>query len=183
MNLSHLRTQVGLISIFLHNILYNIIPFFFLKNIYLRLTGIEIGNNSYIHTLVRFTFFGRLVIGNNCTVNFDCFLDNRGKLTVGNNVMIGHKCKIYTAGHDIHDDDFKGFYKPVDIEDNVILFPNVIVMPGIRIGENSIVLNGSVVTKNIGANEVVGGNPAKLIKMRTSTAKYNLDYGFWFINS
>lgn len=183
MSFPQIRTQVGLILIFLYNILYNTIPFFWIKNFYLRLTGSKIGVNSYIHTLIRFTFPGKLVVGNNCTINFGCLLDTRGELVIGNNVMVGHNCKIYTTGHDIYDEYFKGTYHSVVIEDNVVIFPNVIIMPGVKIRENAVILNGSVVTKDISSNDIVGGNPAKVLKQRNCIPKYKLNYGYWFINS
>jgi acetyltransferase-like isoleucine patch superfamily enzyme len=183
MKILNIKTQAGLFIIAFHNILYNIIPFFFLKNFYLSLTGAKIGKCTYIHILVRFTFLGKLFIGDNTTINFGCFLDNRGDLRIGNNVMIGHNSKIYTTGHDIRDNHFQGFYSSVDISDNVVIFPNTIIMPGVKIGKNAIILNGSVITKDVDKDSVMGGNPARFIKSRESTPEYKLDYGFWFTNS
>jgi acetyltransferase-like isoleucine patch superfamily enzyme len=177
------KAQLFMVAVKLHNLFYNLLPFFALKNRYLRSIGITIGDRSYLHTWCNFTFPGRLKIGNNCTINFDCYLDTRGKIEIGNNVMIGHCCKIYTAGHDLDRDDFAVLYRSVEMGNNVIIFPNCLIMPGVKIGDNAIVLNGSVVTKNIPANHIVGGNPAKFIRERTANPKYRHDYKYWWINS
>ena len=177
------KSQLAMIWILANNIIYNLIPFFVFKNLYLRLTGTKIGKSSYIHTWVRFTFPGRLSIGDNCTINFGCHLDVRGVLKIGHNVMVGHNSKIYTCGHNIDNDHFAGIDGEVIIEDNVVIFPNALIMPGVRIGKNAVVLNGSVVTKNVDAASVVGGNPAKFIRERKADPQYKHDYKYWFINS
>lgn len=183
MNSIDFKSQIAMIGIAIHNLVYNLLPFFAVKKTYLKLTGVVIGKDSYIHTWVRFTIPKRLKIGDNCTINFGCHLDVRGDLEIGNNVMIGHNCKIYTCGHDIDDDNFGTITGKVIIGDNVVIFPNALIMPGITIGNNAIVLNGSVVTKDIAAGSVVGGNPARLIRQRNCDPQYQLNYKYWFINS
>lgn len=183
MGFRDIRTQFGLIAIFVHNLIYNLIPFFILKNAYLRFTKTQIGQCSYIHPWVRFTWIGKLSIGKNSTVNFGCLLDTRRYIYIGNNVMVGHNTKIYSTGHDYNDPYFKQSGAPVAIEDNVVIFPNVLIMPNITIRRGAVVLPGSVVTKDIGEFEVVGGNPAKFIKKRSEVLNYKLDYGFWFGNA
>lgn len=61
----------------------------------------------------------------------------------------------------MNDSQFKTKGAPVSIEDNVFIFSNALIMPGITIGEGAIVLAGSVVTKNVEPWTIVGGNPAK----------------------
>ncbi len=183
MNFFDLKSQVAMIAISLHNLVYNLLPFFTVKRAYLRLTGTVIGRDSYIHTWTRFTIPGRLRIGDNCTINFGCHLDVRGVLEIGNNVMLGHNCKVYTCGHDIDDDNFRSINNKVEIGDNVVIFPNALIMPGVTIGNNAVILNGSVVTKNVAAQSIVGGNPACLIRDRRCDPKYKLNYKYWWINS
>jgi acetyltransferase-like isoleucine patch superfamily enzyme len=183
MKLFEIKNQRAMIAIALHNLVYNLLPFFAIKNLYLRLTGTKIGTSSYIHTWVRFTIPGRLKLGDNCTINFGCHLDVRGDLEIGNNVMIGHNCKLYTCGHDIDDDDFGGIDGKITIGDNVVIFPNALIMPGVNIGDKAVILNGAVVTKDVAPSAVVGGNPARLIRQRKCEPKYKLDYKYWFINS
>ena len=89
------------------------------------------------------------------------------KVTFGDNVFIGPNCAFYTAGHPLDAETRnKGleYAKPIKIGNNVWFGGNVIVLPGVEIGDNSVIGAGSVVTRNIPANVVAVGNPCKLIK-------------------
>ena len=113
-------------------------------------------------------------------MNFNCYLDNRRGITIGNNVGIAHGTRIYTLGHNIDSAKFETKGAPVMIEDNVFIFSNVMVMPGVTIGNGAIVLPGSVVTKDVPSRMIVGGNPARVIKERTAEIDYNQSYNYWF---
>jgi maltose O-acetyltransferase len=161
------------------NFLTNIIPYP-LRNIFLRLFGIKIALSSSLHRKARFFHIGNFLCGKNSVINFGCYLDNRRKITIGNNVGIAHDTKIYTLGHDINDPQFKTRGKEVIIKDNVFIFSNVLIMPGITIGEGAIILAGSVVTHDVIPYAIVGGNPAKKIKMRDVNINYKIHYNYWF---
>ena len=174
------RIQSYFIIVAALNGLYNWTPFFSLKVLILRLFGIRIGCNSYIHTNVRFFGTGNLVIGSHTTINSGCYLDNRATIRVGSNVSIAHDTKIYTMGHDIEAPDFRTKSKGVIVEDYACLFSNVLIMPGVTIGRGAVVLPGAVVSKDVGEYSVVGGNPAVLIKERSRDLHYTIHYGYWF---
>jgi acetyltransferase-like isoleucine patch superfamily enzyme len=70
--------------------------------------------------------------------------------------------------------------KKVVIKDNVFIFYNCIIMPGIEIGEGSIVLAGSVVTKDVAPFSIYGGNPAVKIRERNTQINYKLYYPYMF---
>lgn len=182
MRLAIIRNQIALTGMALFNTLYNLCPFFCIRNACLRLLGNKIGKQTFIHRNMKLTHANRLSIGDNCTVNYSCLLDTRYGISIGNNVMIGHNCRIYTLGHDIDDPMFKAKGGPVNIEDNAVLFTNILVMPNIIIHEGAIVFPGSVVTKDVGAFDIVGGNPAKFIRKRINNIDYKLVYGYWFGN-
>lgn len=165
------------------NIFLNLLLFHKIKIFFLNLLGNRIGSGCSIHHKVYITKPFDLHMKSNVTVNFGCYLDTRGKIYIGNNVMIGHKCRIYTAGHDIQSPLFEGLKKEVVIKDNVVVFPNCIIMPGITIEEGGVALPGSVITKNIPAYEVHGGNPAKKIKERKRDINYKIDYRYIFTNA
>lgn len=180
-NKSFLRQQINLIILKAYNIIYNLLPFFVLKKKWLRLFSIELGQSSYIHTPVRLFSKGRINVGDNSTINHNCFLDNRGKIKIGNNVSIAHATRIYTAGHEIHNPCFTYKVKDVEIGDNVVVFSNVLIMPGVKINNNAVILPGSVVVKNVDEFSIVGGNPAKHIEFRKcGDIKYKIDYSYWF---
>ena len=106
------------------------------------------------------------MIGKNSVVNFGCYLDNRRGISIGNNVGVAHNTKIYTLGHNLDSPQFETKGAPVTIEDDVFIFSNVMIMPGVTIGQGAIVLPGSVVTKDVPSRKIVGGNPARIIRNR-----------------
>ena len=150
-----------------------------LRSDYLRLFGIRLWGTS-IHRRCKFFHVGKLSVGNNTVINFGCYLDNRRGITIGNNVEIAHNTKIYTLGHDLNDPQFKTKGAEVTIKDNVFIFSNALIMPGVTIGEGAIVLAGSVVTKDVEPWAIVGGNPAKKIRERRQEIDYKQIYRCWF---
>ena len=96
-----------------------------------------------------------------------------GKVTIGDNVMIGPELMCYTTNHQIKRTDipmiYQGFSEmhPIIIGDDVWIGSRVIILGGgVKIGNGAVIGAGAVVTHDIPSNAVVGGNPAKVIKMR-----------------
>lgn len=162
------------------NISYQLVPNP-LRSYYLRLFGIQFGGGkSCIHRKCTFFHVGKMSVGKDTVINFGCYLDNRRGIYIGNNVGIAHNTKIYTLGHDLNDPKFATKGAPVHIEDDVFIFSNAMVMPGVTIGEGAIVLAGSVVTKDVEPWTIVGGNPAKKIRERSRDIDYKQIYRYWF---
>ncbi len=112
-------------------------------------------------------------IGNNVSLQKDCHIGAINKIVIGNNVLLASKVYISDHSHgEITLETLKLppakrplFSKgPVIIEDNVWLGEGVVVLPGVTIGENSIVGANAVVTKSIPKNSVAAGNPARIIR-------------------
>ena len=80
----------------------------------------------------------------------------------------------------MNDPKFSTKGTPVHIGDDVFIFSNALVMPGVTIGEGAIVLAGSVVTKDVEPWSIVGGNPAKKIRERNRDIDYKQVYRYWF---
>ena len=109
-------------------------------------------------------------LGNN--VNFNGMkIQGNGKVIIGNNFHSGIECMIITSIHNYdggnaipYDDTI--ISKDVIIEDNVWLGNRVIILPGVKLGEGSIIQAGSVVVKDIPKYAIAGGYPAKVFKNR-----------------
>lgn len=181
-SVQQVKTQLVFILLKYLNLSYSFIPLFVIKKFYLRIFGIKVGKKSYIHSPVRFFHFGRLELGNNTVVNSGCYLDNRRGIFIGKNVSIAHDVKIYTLGHEIDDPFFRLKGASVKIHDNVVIFANSLIMPGVEIGEGAVIYPGSVVVKHVKPYSVVGGNPAREVRQRANDVRYKLDYGYWFAN-
>ena len=110
--------------------------------------NIEIGEGTFINTDVRFGVPG-------------------AKVSIGKNVQIGPRVMFETVNHALVYESGKGrggWTKPIIIEDEVWIGGGSIITQGVTIGRGAVVAAGSVVTKNVAANTVVGGTPAKFIK-------------------
>lgn len=147
------------------NVTYHIIPNPF-RNYYLRLFAVKVGKGSCVHRGCRFFHVGKLSMGRNSVVNFGCYLDNRRGITIGDNVGLAHNVKVYTLGHNIDSPEFETKGSSVVIENGAFVFANAMIMPGVTLHKNCVVLPGSVVTKDVEAYAVVGGNPAKVLRKR-----------------
>ena len=129
----------------------------------------EIGEGCYIEPPLHANWAGKHVrFGNFVYANFNLTLVDDTWITVGNHVMIGPNVSICTAGHPVNPDlRSKGiqFNAPVTIEDNVWIGASCTILPGVTIGENSVIGAGSVVTKDISANVVAVGTPCRVLRL------------------
>lgn len=171
--------QIKFLLVAFLNISKEIFPYPF-RNVYLLLYGIKVPFTSSIHRKCKFFHVGNLSIGKNSTVNFGCYLDNRRGITIGSNTAIAHDTKIYTLEHNIVSSKFETKGAPVNIGNDCFIFSNVMIMPGVNIGNGAVVLPGSIVTKDVEPFTVVGGVPAKYIKDRVKEVNYTIDYNYWF---
>lgn len=97
--------------------------------------------------------------------NSGCYFQGFESLTIGKNVWIAQNVGIITANHDLNNPDLHTEGKPVYIGDRCWIGMNVVILPGVVLGENTIVGAGSVVTKSFEQGHcVVVGNPARIIK-------------------
>lgn len=119
-------------------------------------------------------------VGKNVVINFNCTFVDDGEIFIGNDCMIGPGCNLATSIHPISPRLRRHklqYNKPIHIGNNVWFGAGVTVLPGITIGDNSIVGAGSVVTKDVPANVIVAGNPARLIRMITEEDDYTYEKG------
>ncbi|HZO46138.1 MAG TPA: sugar O-acetyltransferase [Xanthobacteraceae bacterium] len=105
-------------------------------------------------------------VGHNVFVNQNCTFYDLGGLDIADDVMIGPNVNIITAGHPLAPSQRRSVTigKPIVIERNVWIAANATIIGGVNVGENSVVAAGSVVTKDVPPNTLVGGNPARVIR-------------------
>ncbi len=128
----------------------------------------EIGENCYIEPPLHANWAGKHVhFGNGVYANFGLTLVDDTHIYVGDCCMFGPSVVIATAGHPILPELREKAYQynsPVNIGNNVWIGAGALIMPGITIGDNSVIGAGSVVTKDIPANVIAVGNPAKVLR-------------------
>ena len=105
-------------------------------------------------------------VGRNVFVNQNCTFYDLGGLDIADDVMIGPNVSLITSGHPIEPSQRRASVtaRPIVIERNVWIAAGATVIGGVTIGENSVVAAGSVVTRDVPPNTLVGGNPAKIIR-------------------
>lgn len=106
-------------------------------------------------------------IGENFYSNHNLIILDANKVKFGDNVFIGPNCGFYAAGHPLDvERRNKGleYAKPITVGNNVWFGGNVIVLPGVTIGDNVVIGAGSIVNKDIPSNVLAVGNPCRVIK-------------------
>ena len=127
--------------------------------------GKKVDETTTIFTPFHTNFGLFITIGKNVFINHACSFLDLGGITIEDNVMIGPNVQLITENHPINPSERKNLdLKPILIQKNAWIGAGAIVLPGITVGENSVVAAGSVVTKNVPTNTVIGGVPAKFIK-------------------
>jgi acetyltransferase-like isoleucine patch superfamily enzyme len=105
-------------------------------------------------------------VGHNVFVNQNCTFYDLGGLDIADDVMIGPNVSIITTSHPIAPSQRRAFTigRPIVIEKGVWIATGATIIGGVTVGENSVVAAGSVVTRDVPANTLVGGNPARVIR-------------------
>ena len=107
----------------------------------------------------------RLSLGKNIIINKGATILSAGKVEIGDNVLIAPDVKIVTVDHDLRDRMDLYHFGKVTVKENAWICIGAIICPGVTVGRNAVVAAGAVVTKDVPDNAMVGGNPARLIKM------------------
>ena len=148
------------------------------KGIYHMLCG-RIESNVTIHFRTEIRCPRKLTLGKGTIIGDNAILDARCGLTMGENVNLSSNVSIYTLQHDHRDPYFRcnetQKKMSVEIDDRVWLGSNVIVLPGVHIGEGAVCCAGCVVTKDIPPYTVVAGIPAKKVGERPRVLKYEFN--------
>ncbi|WP_433243429.1 sugar O-acetyltransferase [Streptosporangium sp. CA-135522] len=127
----------------------------------------SIAADAHIRPPLYVDYGGHITIGSGTFVNYGLTALDVAPITIGDDVQIGPNVQLLTPTHPIDPRQRRAKLeaaKPIVIGDNVWLGGGVIVLPGVTIGDNSVIGAGSVVTKDIPADVVAVGNPARVIR-------------------
>ena len=139
----------------------------------------RIGNKYVLHSPFHCDFGTQISIGENFVGNFNLTILDEAEVVIGDNVFIGPNVSIYTVEHALNTSQRnEGIMRsrPVHIGDNVWIGGNVTILPGVSIGDNSVIGAGSIVTKNIPPSVLAVGNPC--LTLRTISDKERVIVSF-----
>ena len=136
-----------------------------MRQIWGKLTGRELHSSSFVQTPVFVNHAEFVTVGKNVYVNHACSMLTLGTITIEDDVLIGPKANLLSEGHPLEPNNRKAMIvKPIVIKRNAWIGAAATILPGVTVGENSIVAAGAVVNKDVPDNTVVAGIPAKVIK-------------------
>ena len=136
------------------------------KELIKKLFG-TVGENFWVEQRFHCDYGYNIHIGDNFYANVGCTILDCAPVTIGNNVLLAPNVSLYTAGHPTNNEQRVAgleYAHPIKIGNNVWIGGGVIVLPGVTIGDNTIIGAGSVVTKDIPAKVIAVGNPCRVIK-------------------
>jgi len=140
-----------------------------------RAAGLKIGRGTLISGPIQFGMSGNpcrtVTIGAGCFLNSPLFIDAAGPVCIGDHVSLGHHVCIITSDHALGPPESRAGrleVAPVTIENGAWIAAGVTLLPGVTVGQGAVIAAGAVVTKDVAPHTLVGGIPAKLIKMFTT---------------
>lgn len=145
-----------------------------LQNIMKKILG-KSGKNCFINQPFHCDYGSHISVGDNFYANYNCVILDVAKVEIGDNVFFAPNVTVYAAGHPVHHIARNSLYEygiPVKIGNNVWVGGNTVILPGVTIGDNTVIGAGSVVTRNIPSNVIAAGNPCQIIREITDDDKY-----------
>ncbi|WP_144505660.1 putative colanic acid biosynthesis acetyltransferase [Bacillus mycoides] len=136
------------------------------RNFLLRLFGAGIGKGVKVRSTVKVTYPWKVSIGEYSWIGDNVQLYSLDKIHIGTNCVISQESYLCTGSHDVKDPHFGLITKPIIIKDGAWIASDVFVYPGVTVHEMGVVAARSTVLKDIPANEIHAGSPAKFVKKR-----------------
>ena len=135
------------------------------RDLFSLLTGEKV-DESFVLLPPFYTDFGQNIrVGKEVFINQGCTFMDRGGITIEDHVLIAPKVNLVTTNHPVSPSQRRStFSHPIVIKKGAWIGIAATIMPGVTVGENSIVSAGAVVTKDVSPNTIVAGVPAKVIK-------------------
>ena len=137
-----------------------------LREIMGKLTGKKIDDTFRLFPPFYTDFGKNITIGRDVFINSGCHFQDQGGIEIGDGTLIGHNVVLATINHDLNPaKNRKNYYAPIKIGAHVWIGSNATILPGVTIGDHAVVAAGAVVTQDVPAMTVVGGVPAKVLKV------------------
>jgi len=137
----------------------------YLRAIILRIFGARVGSGVIIRRGVRVHFPWKLEIGNDCWIGEEVWFINHEKITIGSNVCISQRSIICSGGHDYRSAALEYAHKPVIIKDGAWVCLDAKVLPGVTIGECSVVSAGEVARNSLPDYSMLVGGQVRPIDL------------------
>ena len=140
----------------------------------------SVGENVWIEPDFRCEFGKNITIGDNVYINFGCVILDCGLVTIGSDTLIGPNVGLFSGNHttDAEERAAGGLIpRPITIGSRVWLCGNVSVVPGVTIGDDTVIGAGSVVTRDIPSGVVAAGNPCRVLRKITEADKVGYKAG------
>ena len=135
-----------------------------LRSVLLKLFGASVGSGVYIRRGVRVHFPWNLEIADNCWIGEAVWFINHEKITIGSNVCISQRSIICSGGHDYRSASLEYAHKPVVIKDGAWVCLDAKVLPGVTIGECSVVSAGEIARKSLPDYSMLVGGQVRPIE-------------------
>lgn len=144
-----------------------------LREIMGRLTGKKIDDTFRLFPPFYTDFGKNITIGKDVFINSGCHFQDQGGIEIGDGALIGHNVVLATINHDLNPKEGrKNHYAPIKIGAHVWIGSNATILPGVTLGDYAVVAAGAVVTRDVPAMTVVGGVPAKVLKVVTEEEEW-----------
>lgn len=149
-----------------------------IRDLFSELIGKHVDSSFSLFPPFYSDFGKNITVGKNVFINSGCRFQDQGGITIGDGALIGHNVVLATLNHDFSPTNRSTLHPaPIVIGKNVWVGANATIVPGVTIGNGSIIAAGAVVTKDVPENAVVGGVPAKIIKMLDMEEMKSYDMG------
>jgi len=136
-----------------------------IRNLLSQITSSPIDEGVAVFTPLYINYGKHTIIGKNVFINFDCVFLDLGGITIEDNVLIAPKVSLLSEGHPVSPQGRQSLVPGhIHIKKNAWIGAGATILPGVTIGENAVIAAGAVVSKDVAANTIVGGIPAKIIK-------------------
>lgn len=137
-----------------------------LRKLFGQLIGCDVDEGFNLFPPFYADYGQNIKLGKNVFINEGCCFQDQGGIEIGDDCLIGQQVVIATLNHDLHPSKRKSMTaKLVKIGNNVWVGAHATILSGVTIGDNAVIAGGAVVTKDVPKNTVVGGVPAKVIKV------------------